>query len=190
MLRFFLTLILIVATLSGVIGAAAVPVEAQNATATGTPEPVEETTTIQLSPTTTIDRWEYENETFAVTISAVAPARVTLTDAGRLSEVLSGGDGAATARVNTRTVTITPGTQTVQFRAQEVDGAAAITLKANNANGLVAIRTDSIGGTRDPVEWQTTAALTLFAAIGAGYWTYRKAKSRWEDEQKEVSRIA
>lgn len=188
MLRFFLTLTVIVATLGGAFLAG--PVAAQQATNSsevGTPE---NPTTIQLSPTTSIDRWQYENGTFIVTISSQIPTRVTITDAAALNDLFTEGEGAATGKVNDRTVTINPGTQTVEFRAESVDGAAGITLKATNGQGIVGIRTDTMGSDRRPVEWQTTAGLVLLAAAGAAYWTYREAKKRWEDEKKEVSRIA
>jgi hypothetical protein len=185
---FRLTLTLLVVT--SAIGAVAIPAVAQDANSTATtPEP-ERSTTIQLSPTTRIDAWQYENSTFFVTITSKIPTRVTITDAAALNELFTEGQGAATGKVNDRTVTITPGTQTIEFRAQEVDDAAGITLKATNGQGIVGIRTDTMGSDRRPVEWQTTAALVLLAAAGAAYWTYREAKKRWEDEKKEVSRIA
>jgi hypothetical protein len=186
---FRLTLTLLVVTTA--IGAVAIPAVAQEATnsSAATPEP-ERSTTIQLSPTTRIDAWQYENSTFHVTITSQIPTRVTITDAGALTDLFTEGQGAATGKVNDRTVTITPGTQTVEFRAEEIDGAAGITLKATNGQGIVGIRTDTMGGDRRPVEWQTTAGLVLAAAVGAAYWTYREAKKRWEDEKKEVSRIA
>jgi hypothetical protein len=63
-------------------------------------------------------------------------------------------------------------------------------LTAANSDQLILLRSDDMGGDRRPVEWQTTAGLVLLAAAGAAYWTYREAKKRWEDEKKEVSRIA
>jgi hypothetical protein len=185
---FRLTLTLLVVT--SAIGTVAIPSVAQEATTSGTATPEPERTTIQLSPTTQVDSWRFDNSTFYVSISSDIPTRVTLTDAGKLSATLSEGEGAASATVRQRTVNVAPGTQTVQFRATEHDGASAITLSAVNGDGLAVIRTDTMGGDRRPVEWQTTAALVLLAAAGAAYWTYREAKKRWEDEKKEVSRIA
>jgi hypothetical protein len=192
MLRFFLTLTVVVATLGG----AAVAVEAQPATpdpmnTSATQTPTGETSTIQLSETMQIDEWRYENATFYVTISSEAYTALTVTDAGKLSQALSEGDGAASTSIRQRTTRLDPdSTTTVVFRATEVDGAAAVTLTAGNSDQLILLRSDDMGGDRRPVEWQTTAGLVLLAAAGAAYWTYREAKKRWEDEKKEVSRIA
>lgn len=196
---FRLTLTLLVVSIA-VVGVVA-PVEAQPATptvpepttATPTETPTGETATIRLSPTMQIDEWRYEdaNETFHITVSSEEYTGLTITDAGKLSQALSDGDGAASTTVRQRETRLQPdSTTTLVFRATEVDGAAALTLTASNGDSLVVIRSNDMGGTRDPVEWQTTAALSLFAAIAAGYWTYRRAKARWEDEKKEVSRIA
>jgi hypothetical protein len=192
MLRFFLTLTVVVATLGG----AVVAVEGQPATpepmnSSATQTPTGETSTIQISETMQIDEWRYENATFYVTISSEAFTALTITDAGKLSEALSDGDGAASTSIRQRTTRLDPdSTTTVVFRATEVDGAAAVTLTAANSDQLILLRSDDMGGDRRPVEWQTTAGLVLLAAAGAAYWTYREAKKRWEDEKKEVSRIA
>jgi hypothetical protein len=192
MLRFFLTLTVLVATLGG----AVVAVEAQPATpepmnSSATETPTGETSTIQLSETMQIDEWRYENATFYVTISSEAYTALTITDAGKLSQALSEGEGSASTSIRQRTTRLDPdSTTTVVFRATEVDGAAAVTLTAANSDQLVLLRSDNMGGDRRPVEWQTTAGLVLLAAAGAAYWTYREAKKRWEDEKKEVSRIA
>jgi len=192
MLRFFLTLTVLVATLGGAVAA----VEAQPATpdpmnSSATQTPTGETSTIQLSETMQIDEWRYENATFYIRISSEAYTALTITDAGKLSQALSEGSGAASTSIRQRTTRLDPdSTSTVVFRATEVDGAAAVTLTAGNSDQLVLLRSDDMGGDRRPVEWQTTAGLVLLAAAGAAYWTYREAKKRWEDEKKEVSRIA
>ena len=193
MLRFFLTLTVVVATLAGAVAA----VEAQPETPTvpsptnSTETPTGETSTIQLSESMQIDKWRYENATFFVTISSEAYTALTITDAGKLSQALSEGEGAASTSIRQRTTRLDPdSTTTVVFRATEVDGAAAVTLTAANSDQLILLRSDDMGGDRRPVEWQTTAGLVLLAAAGAAYWTYREAKKRWEDEKKEVSRIA
>lgn len=194
MLRFFLTLTVLVATLGGAVAA----VEAQPATSepmnsSATQTPTGETSTIQISETMQIDEWRYSeaNATFYVTISSEAYTALTVTDAGKLSEALTEGDGAASTSIRQRTTRLDPdSTTTVVFRATEVDGAAAVTLTAANSDQLILLRSDDMGGDRRPVEWQTTAGLVLLAAAGAAYWTYREAKKRWEDEKKEVSRIA
>lgn len=189
MQRFFLTMTILVASLAGVIGAAAVPVGAQEETATPTETPVGDRETIALSPTTSVDSWRFENGTFQIRISSQVPMQVTVTDAGKLAKALSDGGGAASTRVRQRTASVGRGTTTIEFRATEHEDAYAVTLAASNGDALAVIRTDSMGS-YGAVKWDTAAGLVLAAAAGTGLWTYRKAKERWEDEKKEVERIA
>ena len=165
---------------------------AQETTATPSPtteEPDGETTTIALSETTRITEWRYENRTFYVTMNAQVPTRVVITDAGKLSKALSEGSGAASATVRQRSLTVTPGETTIEFRAEEVDGAGAITLASSNGEGLAVLRSDSIGGTREAIEWSSAGFLIVGAATGAGYWSYRRMKKRLEEKRMEVERV-
>lgn len=161
----------------------------ETVTSSTTEEPTGETTTISLSPTTQITEWQYENGTFHVTVRAQIPTQVVITDAGRLSQILSESGGAASAKVNQRRLTLTPGTTTVEFRAAQVQGAGAITMASSNGEGLVVIRSDSISPTRDAIEWSSAGALIVASAIGAGYWSYRRMKERLEKKKMEVDRI-
>ena len=165
---------------------------AQETTATPSPmtaEPTGETTTIELSETTQITEWRYENGTFYVSINAEIPTRVVITDAGKLSKALSEGSGSASATVRQRTLTVTPGATTIEFRAEQVEGAGAITLASSNGEGLAVIRSDSIGGTRDAIEWSSAGLLVVGAATGAGYWSYRRMKKKLEEKKMEVKRV-
>lgn len=165
---------------------------AQETTATPSPtteEPTGDAATITLSPTTQISEWRYENGTFYVTMSAEIPTQVVITDAGKLSKALSEGSGAASATVRQRSLTLTPGETTIEFRAEKVDGAGAITLASSNGDGLAVIRSDAMGGDRDAIEWSSAGLLIVGAASGAGYWSYRRMKKKLQEKKMEVERV-
>ncbi|WP_256545931.1 hypothetical protein [Halobellus inordinatus] len=165
-------------------------VAAQETTASPTTEePTGETATVSLSPTTQITEWEYRNGTFFVTIDAKIPTQVVITDAGKLSKALAEGGGAASAKVRQRTLTVTPGETTIQFRAEKVEGAGAITLASSNGDGLAVLRSDAIGTQRDAIEWGSAGILIVAAATGAGYWSYRRMKKKLEEKRMEVERV-
>lgn len=184
MKRIFFALILIVATTA----TAGVATAANTSSPTPTATPTGQTTTVELSPTTRISEWQYQNGTFEIIVESTVPARVTLTDAGELSRILADGKGAATAKANQRSYTVTSGRTTLRFDAVRVDGNAAVTIATNNGDGLAVIRTGAINGDRPPVDYGTAQAWSAAAAIAAAGGTFMWVKKKREERQLEVER--
>ncbi|ELY92876.1 hypothetical protein, partial [Natrialba taiwanensis] len=175
MRRIITTLIILIAVVSpALVGTVA----ATNETATATPSTPESTQTIELSPTTRIKSWSFSNGTFSLVVEADTPTRIAITDAGTLSRILSEGDGSAAGKARVRRMTLTPGETTVNFRAEDFNGASAITVTSSNADGIVAIRSDAVRAAKPPVEWGTVQSLigaTAVASVGGTYvWVKRK----------------
>lgn len=184
MKRHFLILVLVASlTLSA-------PVAAQETTTpTPTATPTGEQTTIQLSPTTRLSGWSYSNSTFSLTIVSKTPTRLTLTDAGALSDELTRSGGASSAKIPQRTVNVNRGETTVTIRAKKVDGESAITIAALSGDGLVLIRTGAMGGSRPPVDYGTAQALVGAAAVASALGTFWYVRRKREEKQVEVERV-
>jgi len=188
MRRHFLILVLVASlTLVGAIA----PIAGAQETTTSSPTatPTGEQTTIQLSPTTRLAGWNYANGTFSLTIVSRTPTRLTLTDAGALSDELTRSGGASSATIPQRTVNVNSGETTVTFRAKKVDGESAVTLAALNGNGLVLIRTGAMGGDRPPVNYGTAQALVAAAAIASAAGTFWYVRRKRREKEVEVKRV-
>lgn len=189
MTRHFLVIVLVASlTLGGAIAPVAGAQETET-TPTPTATPTGEQTTIQLSPTTRLAGWSYENSTFSLTIVSKTPTRLTLTDAGALSDELTRRGGASSAKIPQRTVNVENGETTVTFRAKKVDGESAVTIAALNGDGLVLVRTGAMGGDRPPVNYGTAQALVGAAAIASALGTFWYVKRKREEQQVEVRRV-
>ena len=193
MSKFFTLIAVVAVVIVGATGAVAAQEQGgSNMTMTPTAGEDEETgstATIELSSTTKITKWRFENGTFYVTFKTERPTGVAITDAGKLAQILSEGDGAKAGKARVRRVGLTRGTTTVEFRAEEYGGASAITITSSNANGVVAIRSDAISPAKDAIEWSSAGLLIVGSAVGAGYYSYRKMKKRLEEMKQEVERI-
>lgn len=191
-LRFFAVAMLIASAL--LTGGVAAQDGANNSTttATATPTPTgqaAENVTVELGPTAEIVRWAYRDGTWHVTIRATVPIRVTLTDSAALFGALSEGEGARTASIPTQGYTLDAGTTTIQMPGQTQEGQAALSVAANGQ--LVLLRTGSMGGGRQPVAYGTAALLAGAAAIGTGWYSFRRGRSKLEEsDDPEVERIA
>jgi hypothetical protein len=187
MKRIFFVLILVLAS-SAVAGVALAANDTTTSSPTATETPTGETTTVELSPTTRISEWRYVNGTFEIVIQSRIPTRMTLTDAGELSEILADGKGAASATVNQRSYNVGAGKTTIRFDAVTVDDNAAVTISAVNADGLAVIRTGAINGDRPPVDYETAQMWSAAAAIAAAGGTFVWVKKKREERQLEVER--
>ena len=190
MKRHFLVLVLVASlTLVGAIAPIAGAQETTTSSPTATPTPTGEQTTIQLSPTTRLAGWNYANGTFSLTIVSKTPTRLTLTDAGALSDELTRSGGASSATIPQRTVNVNTGETTVTFRAKKVDGESAVTIAALNGNGLVLLRTGAMGGGRPPVNYGTAQALVAAAAIASAAGTFWYVRRKRLEKEVEVKRV-
>ncbi|MDS0241797.1 MULTISPECIES: hypothetical protein [unclassified Haloferax] len=170
------------------VGTVAATDSANNTTTVAPSTPEGPTRTIELSQTTTIEDWRFENGTFYVTFDAELPTRIAITDAGELSRILSEGDGAAAGKARVRRMTLTPGTTVVKFRAESVGDASAITVSSSNADGIVAIRSDAIKTGNPPVEYGTVQTLLASTAVAAAGGTFLWVRKKRNEKQLEVER--
>ncbi|WP_042663998.1 hypothetical protein [Haloferax sp. ATB1] len=185
MRRIIITLIMLIAVASpAFVGTVAA---ANNSTVASTPTDGP-TRTIELSQTTTIEDWRFENGTFYLSVNAEVPTRIAITDAGELSRILSEGDGAAAGKARVRRMTLTPGTTVVKFRAESVGDASAITVSSSNADGIVAIRSDAIKTGNPPVEYGTVQTLLASTAVAAAGGTFLWVRKKRDEKQLEVER--
>jgi hypothetical protein len=188
MTRRFFALLAVIALGLTVVAAPAVAQTENNTNATAAETPGRQAS-LQLSPTTTLEQWEFRNGTMILTIRAKVPTRATVTDAGALSVELSEGSGSAAGTVRMETYNIDRGTTTIRFAAREVDGAAAVTIATVQSDGLAYIRTDSIGSGRPAIKWGTAALLIISAAAVGAVATFRTVRRRLEREKMEIDRI-
>lgn len=188
MRRHFFILTIVVASLILPIGAVAAQ-EANETASTSTAEPTGSSATIELSPTTKITEWRFTNGTFILTIKTEVPTAIAITDAGRLTQILSEGEGAAAGKARMRRLTLTPGTTTVEFRAVDYNGASAITITSSNANGIVAIRSDAMRTSRPPVDYGTVQQLLAGTAIAAAGGTFVWVRRKRNEKQMDARRV-
>lgn len=128
--------------------------------------------------------------TIRMTLASEIPTRVGITDASGLSQALSEGEGARTAEIRTRTVTVGPGAQQVDFSASVVDGSAAVTVGAGR---LVALRTGSIsaGSDRPPVPFMVAGGAVVLTFAGTAYTAFGAAREKYnEEDERWKKRIA
>ncbi|WP_411964536.1 hypothetical protein [Haloferax sp. YSMS24] len=189
MRRIIITLILITTVALPLAGTVAAQ---ENTTTTTTASPSstpEVDRTIELSPTTRITNWRFENGTFYITFDADVPTRVAITDAGKLSRILSEGEGEAAGKARMRRLTLTPGKTTIKFNAEDFNGASAVTISSSNADGIVALRSDAVRAGNPPVKWGTANALVGGAAIVTAAGTFRYVKKKREDKEMTAERL-
>ncbi|UVE50782.1 hypothetical protein KU306_02515 [Haloferax larsenii] len=187
-----ITLILILTLTAVATPALAGTVAAQeaNQTTTATPSSTPEVDrTIELSKTTSITNWRFENGTFYITFKSELPTRIAITDAGKLSRILSEGEGEAAGKARMRRLTLTPGTTTVKFNAEDFNGASAVTISSSNADGIVALRSDAVRAGNPPVKWGTANALVGGAAIVTAAGTFLYVKKKREDKEMTAERL-
>jgi hypothetical protein len=169
---------------------AVVAQESGNQTTTGTSnETVSAQTEIELSQTTKVVGWRYANSTFEVDIRSTVPTRVTVIDAGALYSALTDGDASAAVSVRRRGYNVGTGETTIRFSARQVEGSSAITLAAVNGNRIGVLRSSGFGGGATYIAQSTAAALILAGVVGSGWFSYRRVKSRLEDEERGAERI-
>ncbi|WP_424007669.1 hypothetical protein [Haloferax denitrificans] len=188
MRRIIITLIMLIAVASPALVGTVAAQSSTNETATATPSTPESTQTIELSPTTRIKSWSFSNGTFSLVVEAELPTRIAITDAGTLSRILSEGDGSAAGKARVRRMTLTPGETTVKFRAEDFNGASAITVSSSNADGIVAIRSDAIETGNPPVEYGTVQTLLASTAVAAAGGTFLWVRKKRNEKQLEVER--
>ncbi|WP_225316378.1 MULTISPECIES: hypothetical protein [Haloferax] len=151
MRRIIFTLILIMTAVATPALAGTVAAQSnENTTETPAPSTPEVDRTIELSETTSITNWRFDNGTFYVTFDVDVPTRVAITDAGKLSRILSEGEGEAAGKARMRRLTLTPGMTTVKFNAEDFNGASAVTISSSNADGIVALRSDAVRAGNPP----------------------------------------
>lgn len=135
---------------------------------------------------TTIVGFEYESGTFKIGVHAEEPTVLTLTEAVQFTE------GAGQMSIVQQAVP--SGYSTVTIDVSERGGQAAVVI--TTAKGLsqgrgTYVSTGQTQPTRPPVEYQTAAILAALAALGAGYYSYQRGKSKIEEsDEPEVERIA
>jgi hypothetical protein len=185
MKRVFIALTVVIATVSVGAGAAA----AQTTTnSTATPD-AGNVTAIQLSPTSRLTEWRYQNGTMILRVEAKTPGLVTVVDAGQLAKQLQEGEGRASGSARRQQYRVRRGTNTFRFTATDVDGAAAVTISAAKGSRVHFIRTDAIDTGRPPVKWGTALGLVALAGAGGAVATYRRLIAKLREDEKEVERI-
>lgn len=176
------------ATLTGVTGVASAQ---SNETAETTEEPKPEGIVAQLSETVTLRSWEWEADRsrFALVVDSEMPKRLKITDTAAVMAAMASGNGSGAFEIPTAGRTLQSGKQTVYFSGEKYQNVAAITIATTD--GAYLIRTDSIDMANPPVQFGTAGALAGMAAIGSGWYSFRKGREKLEEsDEPEVSRIA
>ena len=187
MKRYFLVLLVLSATVLGGVGTVAA--QSNESASDTTPEQVGEQTELQLSPAVKIVEWRHVNGSFVVVVQSKIPTRITIDDAGAAAEALRSDRSSELVEGAYRSYNVAPGRTTLRFDARVVDGESAVSITSTNSNARAFLKTGAIGGGRDPIDWETVAALVLAAACGAGFWTYREMKRRWAEKNETIERI-
>lgn len=140
----------------------------------------------QLDSETRLTSWEYADGVFTLTIEADGPGYVTI------SEMVQQPEGAGIFSIEqTRLVS---GDNQVSIAVEPVAGEAAVSLVT--AQGVqegrgIFVSTGQADVDRDPVAFGTTLFAVAFAAIGTGWFSFRKGREKMEEsDEPEVDRIA
>ena len=187
--HFLLALALVAAATVGGVGLVAgqsTPTATPAGTDTATAE--ERSVSIDVSPIVQVTSWEFEGGEWRIGLRADAPTRVTVTDVAALTAVLAEGEGAASATIRSRTVTVEQGRSTLRIEGSTYQGMAAVTL-SGRADDLVVLRTEALSTGRPSVAWGTAQLLAVLAAVGGVGISYRVLRDR-EGDDGEPERIA
>lgn len=162
-----------------------------NETDETTPEPGPPGVVAQIGETLTLRSWEWESDRsrFALVMSSEIPSRIKITDTAAVMNAMTTGDGGGAFEIPTEGRTLQSGEQTVYFDGQTFNGVAAITVASTS--GAVLVRTDSIQMGRPAVGYSTAGLLTAGAAVGSGWFSFRRARDKLQEEDEpEADRIA
>jgi len=166
MRRRFLSGLLGAATATGVASAQ----EGNSTSPTSTPEA--DRVAVQLGEVISVRSWSYEEGEFSIALESELPSGVKITDTGAVMQAMTEGSGGRAVQIPTRGYTLGSGRTTVTFEPVEFDGAAAVTIASTD--GAALIRTDSVEAGSPNVKMGTAIGATGAAAIGSGWFSFRK----------------
>ena len=164
-------------TAAGTAAAQEDPRGTESPTATETGESV----VVDLGTVTVAD-WSAESGTFSVELSAENPTSIKISDTGAMMNSMTSGSGSGAFEIPSRGFSLGSGRTTVEFDAEEFDGAYAVAVASTEAAAL--IRTDSVDAGSTTVKLGTAMFGGVSAAGGAGYLSYRQTKKSLEDEEE------
>jgi len=179
------------AFLSGLLGAAtaagvASAQEGNSTSPTSTPE--QDRIAVQLGPVVSVRSWSYEEGEFSIALESDLPSGIKISDTGAVMQAMTEGSGGRAVQIPTRGYTLESGRTTVTFEPVEFDGAAAVTIASTD--GAALIRTDSVETGSPNVKMGTAISATGAAAIGSGWFSFRKGREKLEEsDEPEAKRI-
>lgn len=182
----------VLATLAGaaatVAGAGSASAQEANESApTDTPEGPQ--IAVELGPVVTVRTWEYDGQSFVLTVEADYPTSIKITDTGAIMNAMTEGSGATATEIPTRGYSIESEPTRITFEPVVFDGAYAITVAS--AQGAALLRTDSVEAGASTVKYSTAGALTASAAVGTGYLSFKRSREKLEEsDEPEIERIA
>lgn len=181
--------------LTAIAGAAATgaagTASAQEATETETtsPTPEGEIVSVELGPVVTIRTWDYRDGRFVLELAADYPTSIKITDTGAIMKAMTEGSGKSSTKIPTRGYSLDSDGTTVRFEPVAFDDAYAITVASSK--GAALLRTDSVDAGSPAVEYSTAGALTAGAAIGTGWFSFKRSREKMEEsDDAEIDRIA
>ncbi len=132
--------------------------------------------------------WSYEEGEFSIALESDLPSGIKITDTGAVMQAMTEGSGGRAVQIPTRGYTLESGRTTVTFEPVEFDDAAAITIASTD--GAALIRTDSVEAGSPNVKMGTAIGATGAAAIGSGWFSFRKGREKLEEsDEPEAKRI-
>lgn len=182
--RRYLSALLGAATATGVASA-----QEGNSTTSPTATPKGDRVAVELGPVVLVRSWSYEDGTFRIVLESDLPSGIKITDTGAVMKAMTEGSGGRAVQIPTRGYTLESGRTTVEFQPVEFDDAAAVTIASTK--GAALIRTDSVDAGSPNVEMGTAVGATATAALGSGWFSFRKGREKMEEsDEPEAERIA
>jgi hypothetical protein len=153
-----------------------------------TPTPEGESVVVELGGNVRVTEWEFTDGAFSITFDADIPSALKITDTGAVMNSMTTGSGSQAVEIPTRGYSLGSDETTVEFAAEEFDGAYAVTVASSD--GAALIRTDSVDAGSTSIKLQTAMLGGLRAAVGAGGLSYKRGKEALEeDDEPSAERI-
>lgn len=161
----------------------------ENATSTTTETSDGPELAVELGPVVSVRTWEHDGEKFVLEVEADYPVAIKITDTGAVMRAMTEGSGSTATKIPTRGYSLGSEPTTIRFDSVPFDDAHAITVASSN--GAALLRTDAVNAGSPAVEYSTAGALTAGAAVGTGYYSFKKSREKMdESDEPEIDRVA